>query len=68
MTMSEPQKRRLASLEARLEAQEAALRATRERWAVLVEGVGQAPAARELGISRQAVHDRLKSIRRGRAK
>ena len=42
---------------------EAELRATRREWAELVEESGQAAAARELGVSRQAVADRLRRIR-----
>ena len=45
---------------ARLETE---LRATRREWAELVEEAGQAAVARELGVSRQAVADRLRRIR-----
>ena len=42
---------------------EAELHATRREWAELVEDSGQAAVARELGVSRQAVADRLRRIR-----
>ena len=42
---------------------EAELQATRREWAELVEESGQAAVARELGVSRQAVADRLRRIR-----
>jgi hypothetical protein len=42
---------------------EAELRATRREWAELVEESGQAAAARELSVSRQAIADRLRRIR-----
>ncbi len=42
---------------------EAELQATRLEWAELVEEAGQAAVARELGVSRQAVADRLRRIR-----
>ena len=45
---------------ARLEAE---LQAMRREWAELVEEAGQAAVARELGVSRQAVADRLRRIR-----
>jgi hypothetical protein len=48
---------------ARLEAE---LQATRSEWAELVEEAGQAAAARELRVSRQAVADRLRRIRANR--
>ena len=48
---------------ARLEAE---LQATRREWADLVEETGQAAVARELGVSRQAVADRLRRIRANR--
>ena len=45
---------------------EAELQATRGEWAELVEEAGQAAVARELGVSRQAVADRLRRIRANR--
>jgi DNA-binding transcriptional regulator LsrR (DeoR family) len=42
---------------------EAELQAMRREWAELVEEAGQAAVARELGVSRQAVADRLRRIR-----
>jgi biotin operon repressor len=42
---------------------EAELQATRREWAELVEESSQAAVARELGVSRQAVADRLRRIR-----
>ena len=48
---------------ARLEAE---LQATRREWADLVEDAGQAAVARELGVSPQAVADRLRRIRANR--
>ena len=48
---------------ARLEAE---LRATRDEWADLVEDAGQTAVARELGVSPQAVSDRLRRIRANR--
>ena len=48
---------------ARLEAE---LQATRREWAELVEDAGQAAVARERGVSRQAVADRLRRIRANR--
>jgi hypothetical protein len=61
LTTSE--KRHLHSLEGRMTRLEAELQATRREWAELVEEAGQAAAARELGVSRQAVADRLRRIR-----
>ncbi len=45
---------------------EAELQATRSEWAELVEEAGQAAVARELGVSRQAIADRLRRIRANR--
>jgi hypothetical protein len=45
---------------------EAELQATRREWADLVEEAGQAAVARELGVSSQAVADRLRRIRANR--
>jgi DNA-binding transcriptional regulator LsrR (DeoR family) len=45
---------------------EAELQATRSEWADLVEETGQTAVARELGVSRQAVADRLRRIRANR--
>ena len=42
---------------------EAELQAMRREWSELVEEAGQAAVARELGVSRQAVADRLRRIR-----
>lgn len=42
---------------------EAELRATRAEWADLVEEAGQAAVARELGVSPQAISDRLRRSR-----
>ena len=60
------EKRHLHSLEGRIERLEAELHATRREWAELVEEAGQAAVARELGVSRQAVADRLRRIRANR--
>jgi DNA-binding transcriptional regulator LsrR (DeoR family) len=48
---------------ARLEAE---LLATRAEWADLVEDAGQAAVARELGVTPQAVADRMRRIRASR--
>ena len=60
------EKRHLHSLEGRIGRLEAELHATRREWAELVEEAGQAAVARELGVSRQAVADRLRRIRANR--
>jgi hypothetical protein len=60
------EKRHLHSLEGRIGRLEAELRATRREWAELVEEAGQAAVARELGVSRQAIADRLRRIRANR--
>jgi hypothetical protein len=60
------EKRHLHSLEGRIARLEAELQATRREWAELVEEAGQAAVARELGVSRQAVADRLRRIRANR--
>lgn len=60
------EKRHLHSLEGRMARLEAELRATRCEWAELVEEAGQAAAARELGVSPQAIADRLRRIRANR--
>ena len=61
--LSTPEKRHLHSLEGRMARLEAELQAMRREWAELVEEAGQAAVARELGVSRQAVADRLRRIR-----
>ena len=60
------EKRHLLSLEGRISRLEAELQATRREWAELVEEAGQAAVARELGVSRQAIADRLRRIRANR--
>ena len=60
------EKRHLHSLEGRISRLEAELQATRREWAELVEEAGQAAVARELGVSRQAIADRLRRIRANR--
>ena len=60
------EKRHLHSLEGRMARLEAELQATRLEWAELVREAGQAAVARELGVSRQAVADRLRRIRTNR--
>ena len=57
------EKRHLHSLEGRIERLDAELHATRLEWAELVEEAG---LARELGVSRQAIADRLRRIRADR--
>jgi hypothetical protein len=64
--LTTPEKRHLHSLEGRMARLEAELQATRREWADLVEEAGQAAVARELGVSRQAVADRLRRIRANR--
>jgi DNA-binding transcriptional regulator LsrR (DeoR family) len=64
--LTTPEKRHLHSLEGRMARLEAELRATRGEWAELVEDAGQAAVARELGVSPQAVADRLRRIRASR--
>jgi hypothetical protein len=64
--MTTAEKRHLHSLEGRIGRLEAELHATRREWAELVEESGQAAVARELGVSRQAVADRLRRIRANR--
>ena len=68
LEMTEKQKRDLLALEELRRSQEAALQLTRERWAALVEEAGQAAAGRALGMSTQAVHERLRTTRRARAR
>ena len=60
------EKRHLHSLEGRISRLEVELQATRREWAELVEEAGQAAVARELGVSRQAIADRLRRIRANR--
>ena len=64
--LSTSEKRHLHSLEGRMTRLEAELQAMRREWAELVEEAGQAAVARELGVSRQAVADRLRRIRANR--
>ena len=64
--LTTPEKRHLHSLEGRISRLEAELQATRREWAELVEEAGQAAVARELGVSRQAIADRLRRIRANR--
>jgi len=64
--LTTPEKRHLRSLEGRMARLEAELQATRSEWADLVEDAGQAAVARELGVSPQAVADRLRRIRANR--
>jgi DNA-binding transcriptional regulator LsrR (DeoR family) len=64
--MTTAEKRHLHSLEGRIARLEAELQATRREWAELVEETGQAAVARELGVSRQAIGDRLRRIRADR--
>ncbi|HET9722610.1 MAG TPA: hypothetical protein VFR44_02065 [Actinomycetota bacterium] len=64
--LTTPEKRHLHSLEGRMARLEAELQATRSEWADLVEDAGQAAVARELGVSPQAVADRLRRIRANR--
>ncbi|HKN81388.1 MAG TPA: hypothetical protein VJZ98_08630 [Actinomycetota bacterium] len=61
-----PEKRHLHSLEGRIGRLEVELQATRREWAALVEEAGQAAVARELGVSGQAIADRLRRIRANR--
>jgi hypothetical protein len=61
--LTTPEKRHLHSLEGRIARLEVELQATRHEWADLVEEVGQGAVARELGVSRQAIADRLRRIR-----
>jgi hypothetical protein len=60
------EKRHLHSLEGRIARLETELQATRREWAELVEEAGQAAVARELGVTRQAIADRLRRIRADR--
>ena len=64
--MSAAQRKSLLALEARIERLERDLVVARKAWAELVEEAGQAAVARELGLSRQAVAERLKRIRTSR--
>lgn len=64
--LTTPEKRHLHSLESRMGRLEAELQTTRREWADLVEEAGQAAVARELGVSSQAVADRLRRIRANR--
>ena len=64
--LTTPEKRHLHSLEGRMARLEAELQATRSEWADLAEDAGQAAVARELGVSPQAVADRLRRIRANR--
>lgn len=64
--LTTPEKRHLRSLEGRMARLEAELQATRMEWADLTEDAGQAAVARELGVSPQAVADRVRRIRANR--
>jgi len=64
--LTTPEKRHLHSLEGRIGRLEAELQATRREWAELVEEAGQGAVARELGVSRQAIADRVRRIRANR--
>jgi hypothetical protein len=64
--LTTPEQRHLHSLEGRIARLEVELRATRGEWAGLVEEAGQGAVARELGVSRQAIADRLRRIRANR--
>jgi len=62
LTASE--RRRILRAEAQLQAARKALDEARREWAAVAREVTPAAAARELGISRQAVADRLKAAER----
>lgn len=51
MTLTEEQKAELLALEELRRSQESALQLTKQRWAALVEDLGQAAAGRALGLS-----------------
>jgi hypothetical protein len=57
-------KRRVLAAEARVRAAREALDEARREWATVVREVTPAAAARALGITRQAVADRLKAAER----
>jgi hypothetical protein len=58
------ERRRLLKAEARVKSARASLDEARRQWAAVVREVSAAAAARELGITRQAVADRLKAAER----
>lgn len=51
LTLTEEQKAELLALEELRRSQESALQLTKQRWAALVEDLGQAAAGRALGLS-----------------
>lgn len=51
LTLTEEQKAELLALEELRRSQESALQLTKQRWAALVEDLGQAAARRALGLS-----------------
>jgi len=65
--MPGPSQRRLTPAQARrLEAAAARIDRSRKEWAAVVRQLGVAPCARELGITPQALSERLKRIERGK--
>jgi predicted transcriptional regulator len=66
MELSAKDRRRLHALNARMEQAEADLEQVRQEWAKFVRAVGQAPVAREMDLTPQAVGDRIRNIERRR--
>lgn len=66
VTVSAKDARGLATLQARIDRAEAQAEQARQEWAKLVRSIGVAAVARELGISRQALTERVAIIERRR--
>jgi DNA-binding transcriptional regulator LsrR (DeoR family) len=66
-TLTPDERARLRRVQDRLHRAEAALDAAHAAWAVEVDQLGQAAVARELGIPRQTVSERVRVQRRGPA-
>lgn len=65
VTLTARDRARLRSATSRLERAESDLAEARRQWAATVRGIGISVCARELGVSRQAVRDRVLRIERG---
>jgi DNA-binding transcriptional regulator LsrR (DeoR family) len=65
-TLTRAQERRLEALERRIERARAELEAAEAAWAAYVREVGQAAVARRLGITDQALSERIRRIERRR--
>jgi hypothetical protein len=67
VTISDRDERRLRALEARIDRAETQAEQARQEWARLVREIGIAAVARRMGLTRQTLAERVRSIEaRGR--